>query len=370
MALAVAERPESDPSDCEWRTFWQGHSVESEIAMADFYGLRHVLLKFLPRHGTVVEAGCGLGRYVFYLRALGLRAIGCERLLPALGAAQRWAAQERPESAHAFVAADVRCLPYRDNSLSGYISLGVVEHFPEGPAGALAEAHRALLPGGIAIVEVPNARAFDEYVHRAKRRLGALAGHRRVRGETLHEQPLSPDELGALMRQAGFALLHCAAADVIYPAWSLGVGRRWYGPLHWAERTMLARWGGLAVAVGIKTSRDMRCFVCGAAAGPKADLAVAICSGCRAALPPGVLAAYARGRVDAVRWQRLERAGPAADQHCLCSLCGNAYAEDKHFGDWGVTERVCPACIRKPVVNLSLAQQALKRVWRARAAAA
>ena len=351
------------PSDVEWQAFWRGHSVASEIAMADFYGLRHVLLKFLPRAGTVIEAGCGLGRYVFYFRALGLHVVGYERLLAAARGAHRWAQRARPEDAGVFGAADVRELPVRDGCLSGYVSLGVIEHFPEGPAGAIAEAYRVLRPGGVAVIEVPSARAFDGYVHRLKRGLGSMIGRRRAHTDAMHEEPLAPAVLGTLLEQAGFTVLFCSAVDLIYPAWSLGFSRRWYGALQRVERTPLANWGGLAVAVGLKPGTDMACFVCGASAGDGSTMA--FCAACRNQLPADVIAAYSPARVGDVRWQSLDCSDGVAGGPC--SVCGAAYEIDGHFGDWGFAVPVCRQCVRQASVNLTLAQRAVKRVWRPRA---
>ena len=364
MNATAARGVDASPSDGEWQGFWRGHSVASEIAMADFYGLRHVLLKYLPRHGTVVEAGCGLGRYVFYLRALGMRAVGCERLLPALQMAQRWASAY-PEDRGAFSAADVRQMPVRDASLSGYISLGVIEHFPEGPSGAINEAFRVLHPGGVAIFEVPSARAFDGYLHQIKRGLGTLIGRRRGPAvATMHEEPLAPRALGALVRAAGFTLLFCAGVDLIYPAWSLGIGPRWYGPLQRSERTALAEWGGLAVAVGMKSGTGIRCFVCGVLIRHAAANSVAFCDACRSRLPEDVGEAYSPAHINDVQWQSLDRTG--IESAGRCSQCGGEVVRDRRFGDWGFSLPVCATCVRQPLVNLVLAHRAIKRVWRPR----
>ena len=53
--------------------------------------------------------------------------------------------------------ADVRCLPFRDESFDAVYSMGTVEHFRETDA-ALREIHRVLRPGGRAVVGVPNRR--------------------------------------------------------------------------------------------------------------------------------------------------------------------------------------------------------------------
>ena len=55
-----------------WRNSWDLVSPESEIRKWDFYGLRPWILKYTPRNGKVLEAGCGLGRWNFYLSNLGI----------------------------------------------------------------------------------------------------------------------------------------------------------------------------------------------------------------------------------------------------------------------------------------------------------
>ena len=61
-----------------WNDEWKELTPESEIRMWDFYGLRQWILKYAPRYGVTVEAGCGLGRYVFYLSQLGFYITGVD----------------------------------------------------------------------------------------------------------------------------------------------------------------------------------------------------------------------------------------------------------------------------------------------------
>jgi SAM-dependent methyltransferase len=96
------------------------------------------LLEFLPKNGKVLEAGCGLGRYVKYLADEGYDIVGIELS----GDAVRVVKRKTPELR--LIQGDVLRLPFRTASIDGIISLGVIEHFIEGCDGPLREMHRVL----------------------------------------------------------------------------------------------------------------------------------------------------------------------------------------------------------------------------------
>jgi len=52
------------------------------------------------------------------------------------------------------VLGDAEALPFPDASFDRYVSAGSIEYWPD-PARAIAEAHRVLRPGGIALVAGP-----------------------------------------------------------------------------------------------------------------------------------------------------------------------------------------------------------------------
>lgn len=137
-----------------WTEDWKGFSVESEIRMWDYFGVRAHILKYTPRFGSVLEAGCGLGRYNFYLSHFGIDIIGLDFSEETINHLKEWS--KRNGYNLNFITGDVKRLPFEDNSLSGYLSFGVIEHFEEGPKIVLDEAFRVLKPGGIAIITTPN----------------------------------------------------------------------------------------------------------------------------------------------------------------------------------------------------------------------
>jgi SAM-dependent methyltransferase len=128
---------------------WQKEDFQTLVESCERDDDTPYILKYLPRDGAVVEAGCGLGRYVKYLADRGYAVHGLEYGGEAVQALH----ESCPELK--VVQGDVARLPYAAESIAGMISLGVIEHFPEGCETPLAEMYRVLRPGGIAIVSVP-----------------------------------------------------------------------------------------------------------------------------------------------------------------------------------------------------------------------
>ncbi len=75
MTKLNAELPKSKilgQKEKTWDKWWKDTTAEAEIHKWDFFGLRPWILKYAPRNGKVLEAGCGLGRWNFYLSELGI----------------------------------------------------------------------------------------------------------------------------------------------------------------------------------------------------------------------------------------------------------------------------------------------------------
>ncbi len=81
------------------------------------------ILKYMPKEGKIIEAGCGLGRYVVYLSELGYDIEGIELSAETVEMVKRLRPSLKIKQG------DITKLEYPDNSISGVICLGVVEHF-------------------------------------------------------------------------------------------------------------------------------------------------------------------------------------------------------------------------------------------------
>ena len=169
-----------------WAEHWGGHSTGELLETARSSPLTELISRALPRDGTVLEAGCGLGQYVVLLRERGWRAAGVDWAVDALRMCRRLAPVP-------LAAMKLEALAIRDASLKAYVSLGVVEHDEAGPDGILAEAARVLKPGGVAVVSVPYLNGVRT-IGRAwlAHRNRALARHGLV---TLDAHPYDPARL-------------------------------------------------------------------------------------------------------------------------------------------------------------------------------
>jgi SAM-dependent methyltransferase len=106
--------------------------------------------RWLPRQGLILDAGCGFGLWVSRLRQNGYRTLGLDAAWRGLMRAHE-VRRDLP-----LLVGDVLALPFPDESVSAYLSLGVIEHFEHGPRQALGEAARVLQKGGVALISVPH----------------------------------------------------------------------------------------------------------------------------------------------------------------------------------------------------------------------
>jgi SAM-dependent methyltransferase len=186
--------------------FWSHDSVADHVDLCRYETTLPVFLEQLPRGEPILDAGCGLARWVAYLRERGYQVFGVDRAWAALVQARQFAALP-------LFAGDTLHLPVKDQSLGGIISLGVVEHVLDGPVPSLRELRRVLKPGGIALVAVPYNNPWRRLLINHLRRLRDWQKRRAGLELTFAEYRFSARELSAYLGQAGFEVLSMHADD-------------------------------------------------------------------------------------------------------------------------------------------------------------
>ena len=128
---------------------WDNKSIIAQLDHCDYYGLTRIIFEYFNQNDVLLESGCGFGRYVKYLQDRGYRVVGLEYFLDTIKVSKHTWPNLR------IIQGDCTRSPFKNNSVDGVLSFGVIEHQLDGPRLALADIYRVLKPGGIAIISVP-----------------------------------------------------------------------------------------------------------------------------------------------------------------------------------------------------------------------
>ncbi len=128
---------------------WSCRALSDEVDVCGHRTLARLFERYLPREGLIIEAGCGLGGWVKYLTLRGYDIVGIDRD-PSVIRRAKSADPEIPVEM-----GDIVKMRFSDGSVAACMSLGVIEHFEDGPRLPLSEIFRILAPGGVALLTVP-----------------------------------------------------------------------------------------------------------------------------------------------------------------------------------------------------------------------
>lgn len=189
-------------------TMWVGMGYDAHLVHIRRRSILPLFDKYLAKGARILEAGCGFGGWVHYLNGQGFRAVGVD-----LNAAVLEAADQADRALVPLCRGDVLQLSFPDGIFDAYLSLGVVEHFIEGPHRPLAEARRVIRPGGYIMVSTPTTNMFRNLVNHPIRRLFDLA--HKMRGRDLHfaEYRFTKQELVRHVEKAGFEVVEVVPND-------------------------------------------------------------------------------------------------------------------------------------------------------------
>ena len=185
-------------SDWSRGEYWRGEDFAAHLALCDEQSLGPLFERYLPRHGRILEAGCGLGRWVVWLRRRRYPVVGFD-LSPDALTRLHVHAPDVPAAR-----ADLFAIPVADATFEAVISLGVVEHAEDGPLRGLRELRRVVRPNGMLLLSVPFNNAFRRIVFNQVLRVAAVLFRRRGRALEFAEYRFDRRELARLLTLSGF----------------------------------------------------------------------------------------------------------------------------------------------------------------------
>ena len=204
-----------DKTRQSWEEIWAQADIEQELQTLKekrAHDQFDVFPRYLSKEGYILEAGSGLGIVLLHLRSRGYKMIGLYYAENALRAVQRYAPDLIQQ------VGDVHALPYRDNSLHGYLSFGVLEHFPDGMGPALREANRVLVPDGVIVLTIPYPNVVHRLVHWKRRVLRQSV----LTDDDFYESTYTQHDLRRELEAAGFEVLLARPTSHAFTLWGLG----------------------------------------------------------------------------------------------------------------------------------------------------
>lgn len=228
--------------DEQWDEYWKKTSIKDELELVKTDGLKPLFNKYLPKQGKILEAGCGLAKWVISLTKQGYNIQGVDNNQFVVNKVKKLYPQIKIEKA------DVINLPYKDGSFDIYLSLGVVEHFEAGPKKALNEALRVLKKDGIVFIEVPYdsplrilTRILTRFILIIKTPLRIIVETARLRPRRkkikskFYEFRYTRNELRKFLQDSGFVNINIFPKDDLSPTRSFAL---------WLDYPKLQKKGG------------------------------------------------------------------------------------------------------------------------------
>ena len=151
------------PNDTSWEKYWEKTSIEEQEKTTnnDYPKLLKAIKNYSNKDSVVLDGGCGLGRWLFFLRRLGYKnLIGVDFTTPPLEIIKKHDKEIK------VIVGNADSLPIEDSSIDLYLSMGVIEHFEDGPEKALSEAYRVLSKEGKMIISVPYQNYYRSIIRR------------------------------------------------------------------------------------------------------------------------------------------------------------------------------------------------------------
>lgn len=208
------------PASASWDTKYQKEGPP-DITGVGKQAFVRTLLTFLSPKASVLDAGCGTGGLLLYLKGRGYSVTGVETSSAALETLQR-VAPDIPTKR-----ASIDTLPFSENTFDAVTAIGSWEYLPDGSRRAAAEAQRVLRPNGILLVEVPFEnllrRLFYFPLKRLQGILRALGGEKPVFAHYF----FSRTDLQKTLSDAGFEVVATQPHELPEPNRHYGLWADW-----------------------------------------------------------------------------------------------------------------------------------------------
>ncbi len=167
-----------------------------------------VLQKKFHKDGKYLDAGCGIGGWVLFLRENGYMADGIDSNASAVRAITEY----DPDIIVKIAASDA--IPYANETFDGIVSIGSLEYAHNATEKAFQEMHRTLKPGGFVCIEVPLLNTLRKTLYVPLKRIEGLFKSSQGRTPVFAYYLFDKSELEHMLQKAGFTVETVLAHDL------------------------------------------------------------------------------------------------------------------------------------------------------------
>lgn len=180
-----------------WDEHWNKNPKVFKNLYKDNTYVSELAKKYINHRGTIVEGGCGRANHVYSLSKNGFRSIGIDYAKKTVDHVNNYLPDLDVRLG------DVQKLDLKSNSIDGYFSLGVIEHFFDGYGQISNEMSRVLKSGGFLFITIPtmsNLRKLKAY-------FGAYDNFNNNSSEGFYQFALDSDQVVESFIEKGFKLI-------------------------------------------------------------------------------------------------------------------------------------------------------------------
>lgn len=180
--------------------FAQEHIAGNSTDAFKRQGFWLVLERSLDKGKRYLDAGCGIGGWIIFLKEQGYDIEGVD-----VAARTVRALTEYDPDLKVKVASMTR-LPYENESLDGVLAIGTLEYVEDKVPEAIAEAARVLKPGGLFFMEVPVATPLRRATYIPLKRLEKIMRSWKGQQPVFSNYLFDRGELRGLLDKGGFEI--------------------------------------------------------------------------------------------------------------------------------------------------------------------
>jgi SAM-dependent methyltransferase len=195
--------------------YWEDADFSDHLNLTCYQTTYLHLLKKYSTEKSILEAGCGIGRWVIPLSKTGYNVTGIEIESKALEVLE----QNYQSPNLKLVVGDIFKMPFKNEEFDIVISLGVLEHFEEKQVqnAAIEEHKRVMRKDGIFLVTVPHLSLLRFLVHAPFVKLVSFVRFLKGKKEFFTEYRYSKREFRAILESNGLEIIETVYDDLLPP---------------------------------------------------------------------------------------------------------------------------------------------------------